>query len=70
LIPSVLPAWLFDFATAAILFILGCQLGGLRAASIATAVFMLDPITYETWVSGRYDSLFVLMVVAAILLSR
>ncbi|HUY20588.1 MAG TPA: glycosyltransferase family 39 protein [Candidatus Binataceae bacterium] len=69
-IQTKLPTLLFGLATAAILFELARQLGGLRAASLAVAVFVLDPITYRTWQSGRYDVVFVFFIAATLLISR
>ena len=64
-IQTMLPELILGVATAILLFLVTDRIAGRRPAIVATAVFILDPVTFTTWQSGRYDALFVFAVAAS-----
>jgi 4-amino-4-deoxy-L-arabinose transferase-like glycosyltransferase len=68
-IQTKLPGLILGIATAIMLFLITDRIAGRRPAIIATAVFILDPVIFTTWQSGREEAPFEFAVAAAILAS-
>jgi 4-amino-4-deoxy-L-arabinose transferase-like glycosyltransferase len=65
-IQTKLPGLILGIATAILLFLVTDRIAGRRPAIVATAVFILDPVTFIAWQSGRDDGPFVFAVAASI----
>jgi 4-amino-4-deoxy-L-arabinose transferase-like glycosyltransferase len=65
-IQTKLPGLILGVVTAIILFLVTDRIAGRRPAIVATSVFILDPVTFTTWQSGRDDSAFLFFVAASI----
>jgi 4-amino-4-deoxy-L-arabinose transferase-like glycosyltransferase len=65
-IQTKLPGLILGIATAILLFLIADRVAGRRPAIVATIVFILDPVTFATWQSGRPEAPFVFAVAASI----
>jgi 4-amino-4-deoxy-L-arabinose transferase-like glycosyltransferase len=65
-IQTKLPGLILGVATAVLLFAVTTGIAGQRPAVIATLVFILDPVTFTTWQTGRTEGPFVFAVAASI----
>jgi hypothetical protein len=68
-VQTKLPGLILGIAAAILLFLFTDRIAGRRPAVIATLVFILDPVRFTTWQSGRDDAPFVFAVAAAIFAS-
>jgi 4-amino-4-deoxy-L-arabinose transferase-like glycosyltransferase len=68
-IQTKLPGLILGIATSLILFLIADRIAGRRPAIVATAVFILDPVIFTTWQSGREEAPFEFAVAAALLTS-
>jgi 4-amino-4-deoxy-L-arabinose transferase-like glycosyltransferase len=66
-IQTKLPGLVLGIVTAVLLFVITVRIAGRAPATVATLVFILDPVTFNTWQSGRDDAYFVFAVAASVL---
>jgi 4-amino-4-deoxy-L-arabinose transferase-like glycosyltransferase len=66
IIQTKLPGLILGIATAILLFLVANRIAGQRPAIVATTLFILDPVTFASWQSGRPEAPFVFAVAASI----